>query len=103
MAKYTDLVFAEAEPQAQLHAVPANEQAALYVIDEDQVVRLKHQPSVPVPTPSVSTERGVEALKQASSLSFFGEQVAPATVYRVSWGGRVGLVASREPLSWEFR
>ncbi len=98
-----ELAFAEANPQNQLYATPATRKTPLYVIDQDQVVRFSGGKAAKVPVPTVSEERGIEALKQASSLSFFGDDQEAATIYRVRWGNRVGLVASHAELSWELR
>ena len=87
--------------EGSLH-VRARNAEALYFIDQDSVVRImpKAGNTYPVPTPGVETQRGIEALHTASSLSFFGEDQDGAQVYRVRWGSAEGLLASRSDLEW---
>ena len=99
MTAVIDLDFQGTEGNLHVRACNAE---ALYFIDQGSVVRILPKPGAvyPVPTPTVDSKRGIEALHAASSLSFFGEEREGAQVYRVKWGAAEGLLATDSDLEW---
>lgn len=92
-----------------LYVQPKHQGSYLYLIDDQDVVRIRaNAAGCPVPTPSVGEKEGIDALRSASSLSFFGEDVGEnVKVYHVKWKSgdeyHTGLLASDSPLNWEMR